>query len=474
MKILRSTLLAVALFAGCAPTFAQWQTPNHSVPVGKGVGVTGFGNAAPGAAGSPLISNGASADPSFQQVPTAGIANNAITNALFATAPANTAKCNPTNGVAAVQDCTGAQLITSLGLAPAVNTFTAGHTILPSDCNNTVQMGNGASGQLSLVVPASPLTNGFTGSCPIEVFNGNTYTPGTAGGVILSGALPANQFNRLMPQQSFELKISNGAFVATRASARWMQTGAELHVANGGNDSTNDCLSVATACATPNGASGLLYGHVDNMNSSPIIHLDNGGTWSECDTFAGQLTGVNVGFIEGTGGQALWGTNGACAALLIGDNAEWETANITFTSGTANGSGIFIHQPAVVDLLGATNFGAFSGTGAAIGSDHGGFINFDQNGGPVNIGPGNTGTFMALGPGTQMVGSFTFTGQSTVNVGTFMTITGAGAMANFSGIAVGGSFAGLGPSTCRGPSAFTLGSSLPGGAPTATAGCQSM
>lgn len=62
------------------PASAQWQTPNHSVPLGRGAGITGFGNAAPGAAGLPLISNGASVDPSFQAL-NLGIAG-AITGQL--------------------------------------------------------------------------------------------------------------------------------------------------------------------------------------------------------------------------------------------------------------------------------------------------------------------------------------------------------------------------------------------------------
>jgi microcystin-dependent protein len=61
-----AALAAAALAVAAVPVDAQWQTPNHSVPIGKGVGNTGFGNAAPGAAGLPFVSNGASVDPSFQ------------------------------------------------------------------------------------------------------------------------------------------------------------------------------------------------------------------------------------------------------------------------------------------------------------------------------------------------------------------------------------------------------------------------
>lgn len=64
-------LLAFFLIA-CTPAAAQWQTPDHSTPIGRGAGKTGFGNALPGAAGQLYTSNGASADPSFQPAPPLG------------------------------------------------------------------------------------------------------------------------------------------------------------------------------------------------------------------------------------------------------------------------------------------------------------------------------------------------------------------------------------------------------------------
>ncbi len=63
---MKKIFFALLLFLA-SPAMAQWQTPNHSVPIGLGSG-TGFGSAAPGPAGSALISNGATADPSFQSL----------------------------------------------------------------------------------------------------------------------------------------------------------------------------------------------------------------------------------------------------------------------------------------------------------------------------------------------------------------------------------------------------------------------
>jgi hypothetical protein len=72
MNLFRLLVLVLALIIA-APAGAQWQTPDHSVPIGRGGGFTGFDNAAPGTAGRPLVSNGATADPSFQALPNSGL-----------------------------------------------------------------------------------------------------------------------------------------------------------------------------------------------------------------------------------------------------------------------------------------------------------------------------------------------------------------------------------------------------------------
>lgn len=66
MKFVR--FLLVALLFVASPACAQWQTQNHSVPIGKGGSNIGFSFATPGTAGQPLVSNGPSADPSFQDL----------------------------------------------------------------------------------------------------------------------------------------------------------------------------------------------------------------------------------------------------------------------------------------------------------------------------------------------------------------------------------------------------------------------
>lgn len=68
MKLLRLLAVVLALFIAVSPTAAQWQASNHSVPLGRGAGATGFGSAKPGPAGSALVSNGTTSDPSFQPI----------------------------------------------------------------------------------------------------------------------------------------------------------------------------------------------------------------------------------------------------------------------------------------------------------------------------------------------------------------------------------------------------------------------
>lgn len=121
MKTFRTLAFIAAFFAIACPAAAQWQTPDHSVPIGNGAGVTGFNSAGPCAAGIPLVGNGSTTDPSCQQIVAAGIANNAVTTPAINNAAVTYAKiqnegaatvhCNPTGSPATMSECTlGSQL----------------------------------------------------------------------------------------------------------------------------------------------------------------------------------------------------------------------------------------------------------------------------------------------------------------------------------------------------------------------------
>jgi hypothetical protein len=81
--------LVAAFFIGPVAAQQVGNVPSHSVPIGKGPSVSGFGSAAPGAAGTALMSNGPGSDPTFQSV----------AGASFGNQPANKVYAGPTTGV---------------------------------------------------------------------------------------------------------------------------------------------------------------------------------------------------------------------------------------------------------------------------------------------------------------------------------------------------------------------------------------
>jgi hypothetical protein len=56
---------SAAFFVACAtaPTLAQWGTPDHSIPIGRGAGKTGFKSVGPCAVDAPIVGTGVNADP---------------------------------------------------------------------------------------------------------------------------------------------------------------------------------------------------------------------------------------------------------------------------------------------------------------------------------------------------------------------------------------------------------------------------
>jgi hypothetical protein len=381
---------------------------------------------------------------------------------------ADTAWCNPTGSTAAPQQCTGPQLAS----LATINTFTVNRTIQTGDCGTTVQMGSGSTGQLTVTLPS---VSGFTGACPITVYNGDAYSAGNSRGKILSG-FPANAFYILFPGQSLHLLISNGAWVVDRPAGRWQQSGVQLYAAKSTgspSDTANDCLSLTHPCLTINHTIGMIYNNVDHQGGEPTIFL-NSDLFSECVVAQGQLTGINVGLIasvSGTGvsGGATWGdVTGSCPSnslLTIADNAEWQVQNIQMTnaSGTSGIDGIHMHQTGVVDVLSGMAFGMFPGA-TAIGSDNNSMINMDAS--YTIIAGGTTPTFFGIGPATTLneCGACTTTFSASPTITTMYSVSGGGAS-----IVLGSSHAFSGASTItnacsvNGPSMVSMNSNtLPG------------
>ena len=165
-------LFAAALaLLSCLPAYAQWQTPNHSVPVGRGPGVIGQGSAGPGATGLPLIGQGATTDPSFAPVPNAGIAAGA----------ADTAKCS-TNGTTtsdcALPNCQFMSYSTATHtFSCAVNVGTPQGYLTPCQVSSGSPAGGCAIGQpvqVSDVISASTLYYEPVSGNLIPIYNGTS------------------------------------------------------------------------------------------------------------------------------------------------------------------------------------------------------------------------------------------------------------------------------------------------------------
>lgn len=78
---MKKSAFILALLALSGEAAAQWQVPNHSVPLGRGSG-TGFSFAAPGTSGYPLLSTGAGSAPAFGLLPVAAIAQIATSTVI--------------------------------------------------------------------------------------------------------------------------------------------------------------------------------------------------------------------------------------------------------------------------------------------------------------------------------------------------------------------------------------------------------
>lgn len=184
MNVLKFNVVALAFVLTFAqPAAAQWQTPLHSVPVGKGSGNTGFNNAVPGAAGIPLVSRGPTIDPAFAPASNAGIAAGV----------ANTMKGSldgaATSDIALVS-CTAAYQITQwiagvgwqCGVSPVLPSRATAATLNLSAFSAVRTMGYalpGDGGGAGFAKTVAPLTDSFISAFTIQ--GGAGCTNGTYG-----------------------------------------------------------------------------------------------------------------------------------------------------------------------------------------------------------------------------------------------------------------------------------------------------
>lgn len=347
MKMFRNIAFAIAAtLALAAPVSAQWQVPNHAVPVGQGGGNIGFNSAAPGTAGQPLVSNGASVDPTFQAVPNSGLAS----------APANTVKCNPTGGTAAVQDCTGTQVAALIPSSPVVaQTLPFTITNVNTPCNTTINITNGP-GTLALSGAA-----GFTAQCSIQICN--TAPNDNAHHAVTLSGFPSPSLSHLWMGQCTTVEtVASGAWQVTQFPGLFRPSFTpDCYADIGGSNSNDGMVSnvAANAVKDPQQCINIWQNEMDAASYQPAIRLtagqinpQNGG--AGCLNFIMRPT--RVIYVVGDGGQATLrpacsGGNAIVTESDFGGYIIYGNLKLDCSLAASHPCyGIFIHQQNGADL----------------------------------------------------------------------------------------------------------------------------
>lgn len=358
MKMFRFAVLAAALLA--TPAFAQWQVPNHSIPQGRGAGITGFGNAGPGAVDLPFLGNGPSADGSFRPLPNAGLAN----------APADTIKCNPTSGSATIQDCSAAGLDTNTG-----RTVTGTPSISGTDCANPVYL----SGNTLYAVNVGA-ASGFPLKCRLIFINIDVYSGvGTGRGkqMVIDGI--TSHF--LYPGQQLSIRTNpagtawlpdqplNGAYGQV-----WFVAGNNVRFFTdvSGNDTLRDGLAPGPSDAfqTPTHCVAVAYQQVYMRNLQSLIRCSNTASQSQPAVFITafyQLPNASITIDSATPGtQWQWNCPAALPCFQFGDNYLGGLTDIVLVGSATSPNIVLGHQASIIDM---TNVKLVGNNAATNGAD---------------------------------------------------------------------------------------------------------
>lgn len=362
MNKLLISLLSLVLTL--APAAAQWQTANHSTPIGQGPGVTGFRFAAPGTAGNVLTSNGPAADPTFQTPapPTPSL----VTTALGGTGVSNAT--NSAGDLLVSNGANGSFVHTAVNalcsLAPSACSALFGYTNLawygPKCDGVAIQSGGGlvmTAGSPNLSYSAGTFTSADVGksiSVP-GAGTGGTYLFSTIASVTnaTNVVLAANAITTIGGPPTFALPFTYGTddTLTIQAAMEAVPNGGVLDIPAGTGGATSGgsgCLikqqgthSYALLQDHPFSIRG--HGHLSNLMTDPSIPstvddiLVNVGSFDWSGT---TWDGFNIGdyptYLPPT---LLMYTRHGARGLALVDSPSVEFANITVSNMSIGESG---------------------------------------------------------------------------------------------------------------------------------------
>jgi hypothetical protein len=290
--ILRFIPLLVVILAA-APAAAQWATPNHSVPVGRGIGVIGQGSAGPGASGLPFLGQGASADPVFGQVANGGIApggTDTVKGSIDGATVSDLALSNCANQGITYSTATHLFACTALAFGMPVN-LQINATVATNNLTIALKANNGTdpSATNPVIIPFRDVTvaNGDPVFRSLQTALSFTINSGNAVGCTNA------QMCRL-----WVVAIDNAGTVALCAynALSGSGTGTAFSVVT-----LNEGNVVTSASGTNGGASAqTLYCSTSAVTSKPIrllgyveVQEATAGTWATAPTFV-QLYGPGI------------------------------------------------------------------------------------------------------------------------------------------------------------------------------------
>lgn len=323
MKILRSFAVASAAFFYIGTASAQWQTPDHSVPVGRGSG-TGFKFAAPGAAGQTLVSNGASSDPSFQ----------AISGPAFGTQTANTHFSGPTSG--------GAANPTFRALVGAD---------LPNPSASTL-----GGVQSKAAVTSQWLNSISTSGVPSSTQPAFTDISGTAtaaqGGTgqsvfVIGDLLQANATNtlaRLAAVATGNVLLSGGVGVISS----WGKVGLATHVSG-----TLPVANGGTNCAV---ASGTCVDNISGFSSTGFLTRTGAGAYA----FQSATNGITRGNLAQVAANSFSGNS----TTSLANEAAFTITSLTSKASPVSGDLVIIEDSAAAGQLKKVTVGSIASAGS--------------------------------------------------------------------------------------------------------------